>query len=105
MTQHIGPSQFSHPFGREDMLETELTHDPQNFSEESCTMEDRARLIRSYLIAVSLILCQFWIVFRSLMELHRQVDSYIWDASFLRIFLVLMSPRLTVKIKRLLSTT
>ncbi|KAJ5239005.1 hypothetical protein N7468_003624 [Penicillium chermesinum] len=53
VTQHIGPSQFSHPLGREDMLEAEATHDPSSYAEENCSPEDQERLVRSYRIATS----------------------------------------------------
>ncbi|KAJ5945893.1 hypothetical protein N7454_002732 [Penicillium verhagenii] len=45
--QHIGPSQFSHNWS-EDMLENEAHHDSLNFSEESCTVEDKRRFISNF---------------------------------------------------------
>lgn len=51
VTQHIGPSQFSHNFS-EDMLETEAHHDPLNFSEESCSIEEKRRFIQIFYMVV-----------------------------------------------------
>ncbi|KAJ5178664.1 uncharacterized protein N7500_001363 [Penicillium coprophilum] len=53
VTQHIGPSQFSHNGGSEDMLEAEAHHDLLNFSEECCTFDEKARFIQSYQAATS----------------------------------------------------
>lgn len=52
VTQHIGPSQFSHNYKSEDMLETEAHHDPLNFSEEDCSIEAKRRFIQTFSIAV-----------------------------------------------------
>lgn len=51
VTQHIGPSQFSHNFS-EDMLETEAHHDPLNFSEESCSIDEKRRFIQIFFTVV-----------------------------------------------------
>ncbi|KAJ5813214.1 hypothetical protein N7447_010237 [Penicillium robsamsonii] len=53
VTQHIGPSQFSHNGGSEDMLEAEAHHDLLNFSQECCTFDERSRFIQSYHAATS----------------------------------------------------
>ncbi|GLI78953.1 hypothetical protein PoHVEF18_007275 [Penicillium ochrochloron] len=53
VTQHIGPSQFSHNYRSEDMLETEAHHDPLNFSEEHCSIEAKRRFIQTFSIATS----------------------------------------------------
>jgi hypothetical protein len=53
VTQHIGPSQFSHNYRSEDMLETEAHHDPLHFSEEHCSIEAKRRFIQTFSIAVS----------------------------------------------------
>ncbi|CEJ57965.1 hypothetical protein PMG11_06639 [Penicillium brasilianum] len=53
VTQHIGPSQFSHNYKSEDMLETEAHHDPLNFSEEHCSIDDKRRFIKTCFIATS----------------------------------------------------
>ncbi|KAJ5371496.1 uncharacterized protein N7496_007588 [Penicillium cataractarum] len=53
VTQHIGPSQFSHNYKSEDMLETEAHHDPLNFSEEHCSIEEKRRFIKTFSIATS----------------------------------------------------
>lgn len=53
MTQHIGPSQFSHNFKSEDMLETEAHHDALNFSEERCDIEEKRRFIQTFYTVVS----------------------------------------------------
>ncbi|KAJ5357066.1 hypothetical protein N7517_011675 [Penicillium concentricum] len=53
VTQHIGPSQFSHNGGREDMLEAEAHHDLLNFSDEFCTFDEKSRFIQSYHAATS----------------------------------------------------
>lgn len=52
VTQHIGPSQFSHNVRSEDMLESEAHHDSLNFSEERCTVEEKDRFIQHYYVAV-----------------------------------------------------
>lgn len=52
VTQHIGPSQFSHNFRSEDMLETEAHHDPSNFDEKSCTIDDKRRYIQVFYAVV-----------------------------------------------------
>ncbi|KAJ6029717.1 hypothetical protein N7499_000864 [Penicillium canescens] len=48
VTQHIGPSQFSHNVRSEDMLETEAHHDLLNFSEERCSVEEKRQFIQNY---------------------------------------------------------
>ncbi|KAJ5200845.1 hypothetical protein N7491_008351 [Penicillium cf. griseofulvum] len=53
VTQHIGPSQFSHNGGNEDMLEAESHHDPLNFSEEYCTSDEKSQFIQNYHVATS----------------------------------------------------
>ncbi|KAJ6023982.1 hypothetical protein N7540_004779 [Penicillium herquei] len=50
--QHIGPSQFSHNWS-EDMLENEAHHDPLNFSEERCSIEDQSRFIAAFEVVTS----------------------------------------------------
>lgn len=53
VTQHIGPSQFSHNVKLEDMLETEA---PKNVSpgfEDQLDLQQRQALLRAYQIAVS----------------------------------------------------
>lgn len=52
VTQHIGPSQFSHNGGSEDMLEAEAHHDLLNFSHECCTVDEKDRFIQNYHAAV-----------------------------------------------------
>ncbi|KAJ5469181.1 hypothetical protein N7475_006933 [Penicillium sp. IBT 31633x] len=51
VTQHIGPSQFSHNVRSEDMLESESHHDSLNFSEERCSVDEKARFIQHYDVA------------------------------------------------------
>ncbi|KAJ5783265.1 hypothetical protein N7457_005039 [Penicillium paradoxum] len=51
VTQHIGPSQFSHNVGSEDMLESETHHDSLNFSEEGCSADEKGRFIQHYDVA------------------------------------------------------
>ncbi|CAI7595322.1 unnamed protein product [Penicillium viridicatum] len=53
VTQHIGPSQFSHNGRSEDMLEAEAHHDLLNFSQECCTVEEKDRFIQNYHTATS----------------------------------------------------
>ncbi|OQE72390.1 hypothetical protein PENNAL_c0097G09401 [Penicillium nalgiovense] len=53
VTQHIGPSQFSHNGGSEDMLEAEAHHDLLNSSEECCTIDEKDRFIQNYHAATS----------------------------------------------------
>ncbi|KAJ5488529.1 hypothetical protein N7539_003419 [Penicillium diatomitis] len=53
VTQHIGPSQFSHNYRSEDMLETEAQHDLLDFSENSCSLEARRTFIQKFSIATS----------------------------------------------------
>ncbi|CAG8901325.1 unnamed protein product [Penicillium egyptiacum] len=53
VTQHIGPSQFSHNGGSEDMLESEAHHDLLNFSEECCTVDEKDLFIQNYHAATS----------------------------------------------------
>ncbi|CDM37991.1 transcriptional regulator family: Fungal Specific TF [Penicillium roqueforti] len=53
VTQHIGPSQFSHNGASEDMLETEAHHDLLNFSGECCTVAEKERFIQNYHAATS----------------------------------------------------
>ncbi|KAF4762748.1 hypothetical protein N7455_003593 [Penicillium solitum] len=53
VTQHIGPSQFSHNGGSEDMLEAEAHHDLLNFSQECCTVDEKDRFIQNYHAATS----------------------------------------------------
>ncbi|CAI7604362.1 unnamed protein product [Penicillium discolor] len=53
VTQHIGPSQFSHNGGSEDMLEAEAHHDLLNFSHECCTVDEKDRFIQNYHAATS----------------------------------------------------
>ncbi|CAI7632052.1 unnamed protein product [Penicillium palitans] len=53
VTQHIGPSQFSHNGGSEDMLEAEAHHDLLNFSQECCTVDEKDRFIQNYHTATS----------------------------------------------------
>ncbi|KAJ5690861.1 hypothetical protein N7462_005253 [Penicillium macrosclerotiorum] len=48
VTQHIGPSQFSHNFKSEDMLETEAHHDSPNFSEDCCDSEQKSRFLQRF---------------------------------------------------------
>ncbi|KAJ5762573.1 uncharacterized protein N7511_005955, partial [Penicillium nucicola] len=48
VTQHIGPSQFSHNVRSEDMLETEAHHDELNFSEERCSVDEKRQFIQNY---------------------------------------------------------
>ena len=52
VTQHIGPSQFSHNYKSEDMLENEAHHDALNFSEDHCSLEAKRRFIQTFSIAV-----------------------------------------------------
>lgn len=52
VTQHIGPSQFSHNATSEDMLETETHHDQLNFSDELCNVEQKRHFIQNYEAAV-----------------------------------------------------
>jgi hypothetical protein len=52
VTQHIGPSQFSHNVRSEDMLETEAHHDLLNFSEERCSVEEKRQFVQNYEAAV-----------------------------------------------------
>lgn len=52
VTQHIGPSQFSHNVKSEDMLETEAQHDMMNIAEEHCGADDRQRFIQCYYAVV-----------------------------------------------------
>lgn len=52
VTQHIGPSQFSHNARSEDMLETETHHDQLNFSNERCNVEQKRHFIQNYEAAV-----------------------------------------------------
>ena len=52
VTQHIGPSQFSHNLRSEDMLETEAHHDITNFDEEGCTLDDKYRYIQVFYTVV-----------------------------------------------------
>ncbi|OQE02973.1 hypothetical protein PENVUL_c036G02144 [Penicillium vulpinum] len=53
VTQHIGPSQFSHNGRSGDMLEAETHHDVLDFSEECCTVDEKNRFIQSYHAATS----------------------------------------------------
>lgn len=53
VTQHIGPSQFSHNVKSEDMLETEAQHEIPNFAEEHCSADDRQRFVQCYYAVVS----------------------------------------------------
>ncbi|KAJ5674324.1 uncharacterized protein N7477_004258 [Penicillium maclennaniae] len=53
VTQHIGPSQFSHNFNSEDMLETEARHDSLNFSEERLVNDEKRRFIQTFHIVTS----------------------------------------------------
>ncbi|KAJ5128106.1 hypothetical protein N7448_008885 [Penicillium atrosanguineum] len=48
VTQHIGPSQFSHNFNSEDMLETEARHDSLNFSEGRLANDEKCRFIQTF---------------------------------------------------------
>lgn len=54
VTQHIGPSQFSHNVKSEDMLETETPHDIPPIVEPSLNPSQMHALLQSYRIAVSL---------------------------------------------------
>ncbi|KAJ9482753.1 hypothetical protein VN97_g10670 [Penicillium thymicola] len=53
VTQHIGPSQFSHNGRSEDMLEAEAHHDLLNFSQECCAVDEKDRFIQNYHAATS----------------------------------------------------
>ncbi|OQD87586.1 hypothetical protein PENANT_c005G09265 [Penicillium antarcticum] len=53
VTQHIGPSQFSHNVRSEDMLETEAHHDLLKFSEERCSVDEKRQYIQNYEAATS----------------------------------------------------
>ncbi|KAJ5227608.1 uncharacterized protein N7469_007614 [Penicillium citrinum] len=53
VTQHIGPSQFSHNLRSEDMLENEAHHDISNFDEDSCTLDDKHRYIQVFYAVTS----------------------------------------------------
>ncbi|KAJ5584812.1 uncharacterized protein N7459_004612 [Penicillium hispanicum] len=57
VAQHIGPSQFSHNFRSEDMLETEARHETLNFSEERCGTEEQRRFIRAFYAVTSGFIC------------------------------------------------
>lgn len=52
VTQHIGPSQFSHNGRSEDMLEAEAHHDLLDFSHECCAVDEKDRFIQNYHAAV-----------------------------------------------------
>lgn len=52
VTQHIGPSQFSHNGRSEDMMETEAHHDLLNFYEERCSVDEKRLFIQNYEAAV-----------------------------------------------------
>ncbi|KAI2789369.1 hypothetical protein POX_d04857 [Penicillium oxalicum] len=53
VTQHIGPSQFSHNYRSEDMLETEAHHDALDFSADACNIEARRSFVQKFSIATS----------------------------------------------------
>ncbi|KAJ5388851.1 hypothetical protein N7509_011392 [Penicillium cosmopolitanum] len=53
VTQHIGPSQFSHNLRSEDMLEAKAHHDPSNFDEDSCSLDDKRRYIQVFYAVTS----------------------------------------------------
>lgn len=55
VTQHIGPSQFSHNVKSENMLETETPQDIPPIVEASLEPSQIQALLHSYRIAVSLI--------------------------------------------------
>lgn len=57
VTQHIGPSQFSHNVKSEDMLETESLHHIPPAVDDRLDLAHKEAFIRAYLTAVSFALC------------------------------------------------
>lgn len=57
VTQHIGPSQFSHNVKSEDMLETESLHHIPPAVDDRLDLAHKEVFIRAYLTAVSFALC------------------------------------------------
>lgn len=53
VTQHIGPSQFSHDVKSEDMLETESLHHVPPAVDDRLDLARKEGFVRAYLTAVS----------------------------------------------------
>ncbi|XHG04149.1 hypothetical protein AWENTII_007429 [Aspergillus wentii] len=53
ITQHIGPSQFSHNVRSDDMLETETPHDVPSDFEDRLDRDQKLAFVRAYRIATS----------------------------------------------------